>query len=160
MDFNFVEITEVGDFKLDALLSKEIEDLAKMIGDVDVSGCANEAEAASKRIKATKSYINVGKEIKQLDSVVQNLRETCGVKEEQEKKVVDNVDSILKNAQSLKEITDKVHQFEYEEFKDGGKVICAVCGTSFKYSKNLSSDFTGSSTGGWRRWARTRTTWS
>ena len=130
------------DVVLDASLSKQIEDLANMIGDVDVSGCADEAEAASKRIKATKSFINVGKEIKQLDSAVQNLRDTCGVKEEQENKNVSaDIDSILRSAKSLKEITDKVPQFEYEEFKEGGKVTCAVCDTSFKYSRNLSSDF-------------------
>ena len=56
----------------------------------------------------------------------------------------ENVDTnaILKNARTMKEIVDKVYQFEYEQSKAGGMVICRVCEASFKYSNNLSLDFT------------------
>ena len=60
----------------------------------------------------------------------------------------ENVDTnaILKNARTMKEIVDKVYQFEYEESKAGGMVICRVCEASFKYSNNLSLDFTSDMT--------------
>ena len=35
-----------------------------------------------------------------------------------------------------------MHQFEYEEFKKGGKVLCVICNTDFNYSRNLAADFT------------------
>jgi len=46
----------------------------------------------------------------------------------------------------MKEIVDKVYQFEYEESKAGGMVICRVCEASFKYSNSLSLDFTSDKT--------------
>ena len=35
-----------------------------------------------------------------------------------------------------------MYQFEYEEFKEGGAVICGVCDQVFKYSRHLKDDFT------------------
>jgi hypothetical protein len=122
-------------------LKKEIEELAKKIGDVDVSNCKDEFEAASKRVKAANNFVDVGREIRLLDSVAQSLKDSLGVKEEREKEDVDT-DSILKNAKSMKEITEKVCQFEYDEFKDGGKVNCIACEQSFKYSRSMTLDFT------------------
>ena len=99
-------------------LGKEIEDLALRIGDVDVSDCNDAIEAAKKRLDAAKKYVDVGKDIRQLDNVVQSLKDSLGVKEEKDlpKENVDT-NAILKNARTMKEIVDKVYQFEYEESK-------------------------------------------
>ena len=43
----------------------------------------------------------------------------------------------------MKELTEKVIEFEYEEVRDGGKVICVICNQAFKYSRHLNDDFTG-----------------
>ena len=75
-------------------------------------------EAAKKRLDAAKKYVDVGKDIRQLDNVVQSLKDSLGVKEEKDlpKENVDT-NAILKNARTMKEIVDKVYQFEYEESK-------------------------------------------
>ena len=93
-------------------LGKDIEDLALKIEDVDVSDCKDAIEAAKKRLDAVKKYVDVGKDIRQLDNVVQSLKDSLGVKEEKDvpkENVVTN--DILKNARTMKEIVDKVYQF-------------------------------------------------
>ena len=139
------EMESNSDASVDLLpsLGKEIEDLALRIGDVDVTECKDDIEVAQKRLNAAKKYVDVGKDIRQLDNVVQSLKDSLGVKEEKDvpKENVDT-NAILKNARTMKEIVDKVYQFEYEQSKAGGMVICRVCEASFKYSNNLSLDFT------------------
>ena len=110
------EETESNNNSVDLLpnLGKDIEDLALKIGDVDVSDCKDAIEAAKKRLDAVKKYVDVGvgKDIRQLDNVVQSLKDSLGVKEEKDvpKENVDTND-ILKNARTMKEIVDKVIQF-------------------------------------------------
>ena len=121
-------------------------DLALKIGDVNVSDCKDAIEAAKKRLDAVKKYVDVGvgKDIRQLDNVVQSLKDSLGVKEQKDvpKENVDTND-ILKNARTMKEIVDKVYQFEYEQRRAGGMVTCRVCEATFKYSNNHSSSVRG-----------------
>lgn len=127
--------------KIEEALVKNIEEMAKKVGEIDISDCNSAAEAANKRVEAVKNFLDVGKEIKQLNSAVQNLKDSCGVKETKNEDVNINTESVLKEARSMKQITDKIAEFDYEEFKDGGKVTCVVCNSSFKYSRNLILDF-------------------
>ena len=76
-----------------------------------------------------------------LEDLTKRFKGALGIKEELSKGDV-NVDNLIKEARSLKAITEKVPQFEYEDMKDGGKLVCRVCDVSFKYSRNLESDFT------------------
>ena len=89
-----------------------------------------------------KTYLDVGKDIRSLESSVANLKSSLDYKEEEEDVKDIDTDMILKNAKSMKEVTDKVYQFEYEEFKDGGAVICGICDKIFKYSRDLKDNFT------------------
>ena len=122
-------------------LQKQIEDLAQQVGNVDVSDCAGSEEAASKQLIALKVFLDVGREVKLLEDLTKRFKGALGIKEELSKSDV-NVDNLIKEARSLKAITEKVPQFEYEDMKDGGKLVCRVCDVSFKYSRNLESDFT------------------
>ena len=70
------------------------------------------------------------------------LKNCLGLKEEVAKNDNTDPDAVIRNARTMKEITDKVHQFEYKEFKKGGKVLCVICNTDFDYSQNLAADFT------------------
>ena len=74
--------------------------------------------------------------MKKLETSVESLKNAMGVKEETEVKVDDlRYDDIFKLARSVKELTTKVCEFEYRQFKDGGQMICVVCGEHFKSSK-------------------------
>ena len=128
------------DFKSD--LIKEIEELSKRVGEVDVSDCKDANEAAVKRVRVVKTYLDVGKDIRSLESSVSDLKGCLDFKKDDEDEKDIDTDMILKNAKSMKEVTDQVYQFEYEEFKDGGAVICGVCEKVFKYSRDLKVDFT------------------
>ena len=46
--------------------------------------------------------------------------------------------TVLKVARSIDEIVNKIPEFEYRE---EDKMICVVCGESFKYSRNIPRDF-------------------
>ena len=123
-------------------LKQQIEDLARRVTDVDISDCSNSEESASKQLHAVKAFVDVGREVKQLEDLTKSLKIACGIKEEVKGGEGKNVVDLIKGARSLEEITQKVPIFEYQEFKDGGEVVCAVCSTSFKYSNGLMSDFT------------------
>ena len=98
-----------------------------------------------KRVRVVKTYLDVGQDIKSLESSVANLKSSLNYKEEEENVKDIDTDMILKNAKSMTEVTDQVYQFEYEEFKDGGAVICGACEQVFKYSRDLKDDFTDNS---------------
>lgn len=53
-----------------------------------------------------------------------------------------NADILVTIARSLKEIMEKVCEFDYEEDLNGGNMVCNVCGTTLKYSNMLKKDFT------------------
>lgn len=88
-----------------------------------------------KRVRVVKTYLDVGQDIKSLESSVANLKSSLNYKEEEENVKDIDTDMILKNAKSMTEVTDQVYQFEYEEFKDGGAVICGACEQVFKGSE-------------------------
>ena len=73
--------------------------------------------------------------MKQLEAVTKNFRDCLGVSEDVTKSDKTDVSSILSSARSIREIVEKVPEFEYEEFKDGGCVTCVVDGVSFGYSR-------------------------
>ena len=116
-------------------LMKEIEELSKRVGEIDVTDCKDANEAAVKRVRVVKTYLDVGQDIKSLESSVANLKSSLNYKEEEENVKDIDTDMILKNAKSMTEVTDQVYQFEYEEFKDGGAVICGACEQVFKGSE-------------------------
>lgn len=129
--------------KVPEKLVKEIEKLAKKVSDVDVTDCADDEEKALKRIKVVSNYVNVGQDIRTLDSDVKTLKDSLKIDEETKtKKIEVNADLMLTLAKSLKDITEKVCEFDYEENKDGGKMLCNVCNTEFRFSNELKRDFT------------------
>ena len=79
-----MEINSIVSVDLLPNLGKYIENLALKIGDVDISDCKDAIEAAKKRPDAVKKYVDVGKDIRQLDNVVQSLKDSLGVREEKD----------------------------------------------------------------------------
>jgi hypothetical protein len=127
-------------------ISEKIEELTnKMSKDVNISKCKDETEVDLKRLKVIGDNVDMMKGVKILDSVLTSLKESVGVKDENEVEAKDEkTENVITHARSLKEITDKVCEFEYREFKEDGNIICIVCGEHFAYSNQLPRDFGGS----------------
>ena len=127
-------------------VSDKIESIAKRITfALDLSDCNNEKEVLMKRLNLIEKNIDTLDGVKKLETSVESLKNAMGVKEETEVKVDDlRYDDIFKLARSVKELTTKVCEFEYRQFKDGGQMICVVCGEHFKYSHHLNDDFSSS----------------
>ena len=99
----------------------------------------DEAEATMKRIRVVSTSLDVLQGVKSLEGSVKNL--IYNIKEEPKIGNKVDTDMILKNARIMVEITERVCQYDYEETKKGGKVICDLCKTEFTYSKELEKDF-------------------
>jgi uncharacterized membrane protein YgaE (UPF0421/DUF939 family) len=124
-------------------LEDKIEQLAKKLAiSVDLSDCTDEKEIALKRMNVIDKNVDIVSKIRRLETVLGTLKESAGAKTEPEElnDVVDTL-TILTVSKSLKEILEKVCEFEYREFKEGGSVVCVVCGEHFKYSNELEQDF-------------------
>ena len=122
-------------------IAEMVREMAKKVGPVNVSDCKDEAEATMKRIRVVSTSLDVLQGVKSLEGSVKNLKEVFNIKEEPKIGNKVDTDMILKNARSMVEITERVCQYDYEETKNGGKVICDLCKTEFTYSKELKKDF-------------------
>ena len=80
-----------------------------------------------RKIEIIKSKIKVNNVAKELSEAVNVLKELTVV-EQREAVEIGDVSSVLKTCRNLKEVTEKVSEFE---FKDGS-LICVVCGGMFE----------------------------
>lgn len=145
--FHKVNVNEARDENSNMMPSKQIsekiEKIARKVAEeVDISACANETEVALKKLQVIDDNVNMVKEIQKLENVVVSLKASVGVRDEAGK--MGNTDQVLTCARSLQEITEKICEYEYREFKDGGVVVCIICGENFKYSNMFPQDYSGS----------------
>jgi hypothetical protein len=124
---------------------RKIEEISvKVAQEVNISDCNNEGEVALKKLQVIEDNVNMMKEIKKLEKVVVSLKESVGVKDKRDVPTeMVNTELVLLQSSSVQEITEKICEFEYREFKDGGLMVCIICGESFKYSNTLPQDYTG-----------------
>ena len=97
------------------------------------------------QVKAIQKYLEVEEKMKSLTEALKELESVSGkdkcdkvnlVKKEKQ----EDVNHILLEARSMKEITEKVSEFHYKQ--DDGLVECLICLETFKYDGSLLNDFT------------------
>ena len=95
------------------------------------------------RVKAIKKKLEVEEKIKSLTEALKELEAVSDNKDKLDKvkkEKQEDLNHILLEARSMKEITEKVSEFHYKQ--DDGVVECLICLETFKYDGSLLNDFT------------------
>ena len=113
--------------------------LTKIDVNVDLNFCQNETEKMNKYLAIVEKRLEIKKDVNSLMNSLKDLKMTeseikCGPEPE-----VKDADMVIKVARSLKEITEMVPVFVYQDEQQ--KVSCDICNQDFSY-KEEESDFT------------------
>ena len=93
-------------------------------------------KAIEKKLEVEEKMKSLTETLKELELFGDNKVKLDKVKKEQE----EDLNKILLLARSMKEITEKVLEFQYKQ--EAGLVECLVCQETFKYDGSLTNDFT------------------
>ena len=115
--------------------------LDKLNIEVDIGSCETQEDLMNKRIELLEKSVVVKQEMKNLTEALQDLKLTAAVEAEPREVGDVNKDWLIKEATSIKEITEVVPEFCYKAEKDC--IVCEVCEEQFKYERELRDDFRG-----------------
>ena len=133
------------------VVNEKLEQIVKKVKpNFDVSDCRSDEEIALKSLSAIQATVNIVSDIRNLNKAIEQFEESVGVpKKEVEDGAgvtrIKTVEESLKEARSVKEIVEKIPEFEYRPENLGKEFQCIVCSNTFSYPSELDQDFVGSS---------------
>ena len=131
------------------VVNEKLDQIVKKVKpDLDMSDCRSAEDIALKSLGAIQATLNVASDIKNLNKAIEQFEESIGIQkqgvEEEPAIRIKTIKESLNEARSLKDIIEKVPEFEHRPENIGKEVQCIVCDTTFKYSCELQHDFVSS----------------
>ena len=129
------------------LVSEKLERIVKKVmPNLDVSDCITEEELILKSLNCIESTVDVSTDIRTLKKAIDDLENASGIKVklEKTKQCVEEhktPNELINEARSIKEICEKVPEFESKPEIKEKEIECVVCHNTFSYHADLDQEF-------------------